>query len=283
MTSTNTTSSRIAELPMARPETPGRADFLAYAQRCRRLFLGSPVDVLSMAETLEVIRRAIAEKHLLQHVVVNVAKLMQMRHDPELRKSVTESDLISIDGMGVVYGCRLLGVAVPERVAGIELMERVLAASEREGWRPFLLGARGEVLDEAVRRIRERHPALEIAGAHHGYFAQDDDERIARLIADARADCLFIAISSPRKENFMNKWRDMMNVPFVMGVGGSIDVIAGRVNRAPEWMQRIGLEWVYRIWQEPRRMWRRYLVTNTSYACVLAVALLGRRKAPRTT
>jgi len=271
-----------SKLLMKQSEERERADMLAYAQRNRRLFLGFPIDVLSMKETLEIIQRSIAGRHLLQHVVVNVAKLMQMRDDAELAKSVSDSDLINIDGMGVVYGCRLLGINVPERVAGVELMEKILAESEKQRWRPYILGAESAVLDEAVRRIRDRYPDLQIAGFHHGYFPQDQDERVAKLIAASNADCLFIAISSPRKENFMNQWRDVMCVPFVMGVGGSIDVIAGKVKRAPEWMQRVGLEWAFRLAQEPRRMWRRYLFTNASYARAILIELLTRRfKLPR--
>jgi N-acetylglucosaminyldiphosphoundecaprenol N-acetyl-beta-D-mannosaminyltransferase len=261
---------------ISQAEAGSRAALLTYAQRRRELFLGFPIDVLSMSETVDVVRRAIQERHLLQHVVVNVAKLIQMRDDPVLARDVIESDLINVDGMGVVYGCRLLGISIRDRVAGIDLMEQLLVEGEKHGWRPFFLGAKPEVLDEAVRRIRARHPRLSIAGAHHGYFAPEEEPRVAELIAQSRADCLFIAITSPRKEAFMNRWRAIMDVPFVMGVGGSIDVIAGKVSRAPRWMQRSGLEWAYRLGQEPRRMWRRYLFTNASYARVLAGELIAR-------
>lgn len=258
-------------------ETPERLELLRCAQRKRRLFLGFPIDALSTGETLEVIERAIQQRIPIQHVVVNVAKLISMRSDAELARDVTESDLINVDGMGVVFGCRLLGIPVKERVAGIDLMERLLAECAAKGWRPYFLGATEEVLQEAVCRLAARHPRLDIAGSHHGYFPPSDDERIATQIADARPDCLFIAISSPRKEAFMNRWRERMNIPFVMGVGGSIDVIAGKVQRAPLWMQRVGLEWLFRLVQEPGRLWRRYLFTNAAYARLLMLELLKRR------
>lgn len=261
---------------LSQAKAGSRTALLTYAQRRRELFLGFPIDVLSMSETMDVIRRAIQERHLLQHVVVNVAKLIQMRNDPVLARDVTESDLINVDGMGVVYGCRLLGISIRDRVAGIDLMEQILTEGEKHGWRPFFLGAKPDVLDEAIRRIRARHPRLPIAGFHHGYFSAEEEAGVAELITQSHADCLFIAITSPRKEAFMNRWRDVMNIPFVMGVGGSIDVIAGKVSRAPRWMQRSGLEWAYRLGQEPRRMWRRYLFTNASYARVLAAELLAR-------
>lgn len=261
-----------------RPLNDGRARLLAYAQRARREFLGFPIDALTMEETLDVVRAAIREREPVQHVVVNVAKLIQMRQDPALARDVVESDVINIDGMGVVYGCRLLGIPVAERVAGIELMERLLAEAEREGWRIYFLGAKEEVLAEAIRRMRARHPRLLLAGSQHGYFADGEEEKVARAIIEARPDCLFVAMSSPRKEAFMHRWREAMNVPFVMGVGGAIDVVAGKVSRAPRWMQRAGLEWAYRLMQEPRRMWRRYLFTNAAYARALAGEFFSRRK-----
>jgi N-acetylglucosaminyldiphosphoundecaprenol N-acetyl-beta-D-mannosaminyltransferase len=269
-----------AELLSEEPSS-GRHALIAHAQRKRQQFLGFPVDPLSMEETLDVIRMAITQRQALQHVVVNVAKLMLMRENGALARDVIDSDLINIDGMGVVFGCRALGISVPERVAGIELMERLLLECEQRGWRPFFLGAEQNVLDEAVRRIRARHPGLDVAGQHHGYFPASEDGRIAEMISAARADCLFIAITSPRKEAFMHQWRDRMNVPFVMGVGGSLDVVAGKVARAPRWMQQIGLEWAYRLGQEPRRLWRRYWKTNTAYAHALATEIMRSRKAAK--
>lgn len=242
--------------------------------RRRAEFLGAPVDLYDMQETLALISRAMRERQRMQHVVVNVAKLVAMRRNADLRRDVAESDLINIDGAGVLWGCRLLGVPAPERVAGIDLMKEVLALCEREGRRPYFLGARPEVLNAFVARLRQEHPELQIAGWRHGYFSPEEEAAIADEIRQARPDCLFIAISSPIKEHFLHTYRDEIDVPFLMGVGGTIDVLAGHVKRAPLWMQKAGLEWFYRMAQEPRRLWRRYAFSNAEYAYLLGRALI---------
>jgi N-acetylglucosaminyldiphosphoundecaprenol N-acetyl-beta-D-mannosaminyltransferase len=252
-----------------------RDELMTYAQRARVNFLDCPLDALSMADTLEVIEMAVRGRTSLQHVVVNVAKLVSMHGDPDLRFDVSKSDLISIDGMGIVFGCRLFGIHVPERVTGIDLMAAVLDRCSREGWRPYFLGSQPDILSAAIQNIEHRFPGIRIAGYHHGYFQATAEEAIAEAIRAARPDCLFIAVSSPKKEQFMNKWKEALDVPFIMGVGGSIDVIAGSVKRAPRWMQVAGFEWLYRLAQEPRRMWRRYLGTNLAYAWMLIVAFLA--------
>jgi N-acetylglucosaminyldiphosphoundecaprenol N-acetyl-beta-D-mannosaminyltransferase len=235
-----------------------------------RLF-SALLDPLTMSETVARICAAVSERRPLQHVVINVAKLVSMSHDAELAASVNACDIINADGKGVVWGARFLGLDVPERVAGIDLMIELFGEAERRGFRPFLLGARAEVLDEAVRRVGLQFPKLQLAGHHHGYF-WDEEEAMVERIAASGADMLFVAISSPKKENFLNRHGPQMGVPFTMGVGGSFDVLAGRVRRAPVWMQKTGLEWLVRLLQEPRRMWRRYLLTNARFGWMLLVA-----------
>ena len=181
--------------------------------------------------------------------------------------------------MGILIGARLMGLHVPERVAGVDLMERIFALCAREGFRPYLLGARPEVLAQAVAELRRRHPALAIAGQQHGYFSAAEQPAVVSAIRDSAADCLFVGMPTPRKERFMAAHRAELGVPFVMGVGGGIDVLAGHVRRAPDAWQRSGFEWLYRTLQEPRRMWRRYLTTNLAYAGILAGGLLQRATA----
>lgn len=244
-------------------------------------FCGCPMHALSLNETLELIDTAVARRQTIQHVAVNVAKLVHLQSDPALRRDVTGSDLISIDGAGVVWGARLAGHAVPERVAGIDLMLALLGLCAKRGYGVYLLGAEPAVLEEAERRLRQRFPDLRIAGTQHGWFPPEEESAVMQRIADSGADCLFIAISSPRKEELLAGYKDKLGIPFLMGVGGSLDVIAGKVDRAPDWMQRFGLEWLFRIIQEPRRMWRRYLVTNTLYVGLLLREMLFRRAPAR--
>lgn len=231
--------------------------------------LGCPMDVASMGETVETIRGAVAAGRFTQHVVVNVAKLVNMRTDAQLKESVQSCDIINIDGMGVVLGARLLGYAVPERVAGVDLFHELLAMSAVSGFSVFLLGAKDDVVAAAARKVQVLYPKLKIAGYHHGYF-WDDEAAMVEKIRASGAQLLFVAITSPKKENFINRWRDQLGVNFVMGVGGTFDVVAGKVQRAPVWMQKYGLEWFYRVIQEPGRMWRRYLTTNSKFAWLLA-------------
>jgi len=227
-----------------------------------------PVDIATMDETVAWIDSRIERRQFTQHVVVNVAKLVHMQKDAELAASVRACDIVNIDGMGVVWGARLLGFDVPERVAGVDLFERLLQMAAKRGLPVFLLGATDAVVSRAAQVVSARYPALEIAGHHHGYF-WDDEEHVVEMIRSSGARLLFVAITSPKKENFINRWKDHLGVDFVMGVGGTFDVVAGKVRRAPQWMQRGGLEWAYRVAQEPRRMWKRYFITNNKFALML--------------
>lgn len=227
-------------------------------------FMGVRMHIWTMNETVDEIFSRLKFGLFTQHVVVNVAKLVNMGRDEVLDESVQSCDIINIDGMGVVWGAKFLGFDVPERVAGFDLFHKLLARAAKEGEPVFLLGARPEILEQAVINLETKFPGLKIAGSHHGYF-WDDEEAVVAEIAASGAKMLFVAISSPKKENFINSWRQQLGVNFVMGVGGTFDIVAGKSKRAPELMQKYGLEWLYRLIQEPRRMWKRYLVTNTIF------------------
>lgn len=230
--------------------------------------LGCPMDVASMDQTVEKIHHSVAAGHFTQHVVVNVAKLVNMRDDSQLSESVRSCDIINIDGMGVVLGARFLGHSVPERVAGVDLFHELLKMSAANHFSVFLLGATDDVVSTATSKVKALYPGLKVAGYHHGYF-WDDEPALVEKVRASGAKLLFVAITSPKKENFINRWRDQLGVDFVMGVGGTFDVVAGKVKRAPQWMQRYGLEWLYRVIQEPGRMWKRYLTTNLKFALLL--------------
>lgn len=238
-------------------------------------FFDCPMDVASMSETVDAIAERVERRQFTQHVVVNVAKLVTMQKDRELAASVRACDIVNIDGMGIVLGARFLGFPVQERVAGVDLFYRLIEMSALRGYPVFLLGATPDVVWSAASAMAAKYPALEIAGYHHGYF-WNDEAAVVDKIRDSGARLLFVAITSPKKENFINRWRDHLGVDFVMGVGGTFDVVAGKVRRAPPWMQRNGLEWAYRIFQEPRRMWKRYLVTNNAFALMLLKAGIAR-------
>jgi N-acetylglucosaminyldiphosphoundecaprenol N-acetyl-beta-D-mannosaminyltransferase len=242
----------------------------------RTEFLGVPIDALTFDETVAQAVDAMRSGRMTQHVALNVAKLIKLRHDADLRRDVIESDIVGVDGMGIVWGARALGVHVPERVPGVDLMQQLLAICAREGFRPYLFGARPQVLETAVEQTLRRWPRIDIAGYRDGYDGARDESAAVAAIRDSGADCLFIGMPTPHKERFLHRHRFRLGVPFIMGVGGGIDVLAGHVARAPASVQRAGLEWLYRIYQEPRRMWWRYLSTNIAFAGMLGKALVGR-------
>lgn len=252
-------------------EAPGQP-----AGGSRAVVLGCTIDRLDMPRTVDRCEELIAARDFAQHVSINAAKIVSMQQDEELRRIIERCELVSADGQAVVWASRLLGDPLPSRVAGVDLMQELLARAELRGFRVYLLGAKRDVLDEATRRILERFPALVLAGTRDGYFSDEEAAQVAEEIRDSRADILFVAMPSPRKEYWLGHHGRTTGVPFVMGVGGSIDVIAGLTKRAPVLMQRLGLEWLYRLLQEPRRLWRRYFTTNLAFARLLSRALLHR-------
>jgi exopolysaccharide biosynthesis WecB/TagA/CpsF family protein len=238
--------------------------------------LGVPIGAATMEQVLSLADSTISDRGSLHIGMVNAAKLVNMRKNPALRESVLTSDLILADGMSVVWAARLLGRRLPERVTGIDLMDRLFEQGSKRGYRVYCLGAKQEVLDETVRRINEQHPGVVVAGARNGYFDPSDEPQIIEDINASNADILLVAMSPPKKEQFLGRWARDLNVPICHGVGGAFDVFAGKVRRAPVLWQRLGLEWLYRVVQEPGRLWRRYLVTNTMFGWLVLCECFGR-------
>lgn len=235
----------------------------------RRLF-DVRIDALTMNEVVGVVDSAIERRQRLLIGVVNAAKMVTMQRDSALRRAVLGADLILADGMSVVWASRLIREPLPERVAGIDLMMRVLKLCDDKQYRVFCLGATEEVL-AGMRAVMARdYPGVELVGTRNGYYDASEAPAIARQISESNADVLFVGMSSPRKEMFLADWCDEMNVPVCHGVGGAFDVLAGKVRRAPGIMQRAGLEWAFRMAQEPRRLGRRYVDTNTAFIGMLA-------------
>jgi N-acetylglucosaminyldiphosphoundecaprenol N-acetyl-beta-D-mannosaminyltransferase len=231
-----------------------------------------------MYETMEIVDSAISKGEQLHHVVVNAGKIVALQTDLKLRQSVNESDLINADGQAVVWASRLLGKPLKERVAGIDLMINLVQLAYQKNYKIFFFGAREEVVKEVVDTYSNEYSPNIIAGYRNGYFRKDEEQTIANQIAKSGANILFVAISSPTKENFLYENKTLLQkVNFVMGVGGSFDVVAGKIKRAPLWMQKVGLEWFYRFAQEPKRMWKRYLVGNSKFiSLVLKEALTNK-------
>jgi N-acetylglucosaminyldiphosphoundecaprenol N-acetyl-beta-D-mannosaminyltransferase len=227
--------------------------------------LGIAVSVFTMEDLIGVVDKSVASRQHLLLGVVNAAKVVNARKNTILMRSLKQADLILADGAPVVWLSRLLGTPLPQRLAGIDIMYRILERASARQYRVYFLGAKPEVSQRVVEITARQYPHAVIVGYRDGYFSDSEDEVVAQEIKNSRADILLVAMPSPRKENFLAKWYDFMQVPVCHGVGGSFDVMAGVTKRAPYWMQNGGLEWVYRLIQEPRRMWKRYLVTNTMF------------------
>jgi len=229
-------------------------------------FLNIPIDAITMKDTINLVEKTIVAKKQIHHTVVNASKIILMQKDAELEKSVIEADIINADGQAVVWAANLLGLNLPERVSGIDLMESLVEMSYYKRYKCYFLGARENIVQKLVAIYKEKYSEDIIAGFRNGYFNEQEECDIARKISESGANILFVAITSPKKEIFLNKYKDQLkNVNFIMGVGGSFDVISGKIKRAPIFMQRIGLEWFYRFLQEPKRLWKRYLLGNIKF------------------
>lgn len=233
-------------------------------------FLNINLDNLSMEETLAKIEQTIENKKQLLHVGVNASHIVDIQKDLALRKSINDGDIINVDGQSVVWASRILNKPLKERVSGIDLMIRLVELAHKKSYKIFFFGAKEEIVKEVVKRYTKEYSKDMIAGYRNGYFKKEEEQSIAQEIADSGANILFVGISSPIKENFLFENRDTLKqVNLIMGVGGSFDVIAGFVKRAPIWMQKSGLEWLYRLIQEPKRMWKRYLIGNTKFVVLV--------------
>jgi len=229
-------------------------------------FLGIPVDSLTMRETVDYIDKSISENKHINHVVINAAKVVAMQTDKELFESVVSCDLINADGQSIVWAAKFLGKYIPARVTGIDLMEELIRVASHKQFKCFFFGAKEEIVRKVIDIYTQKYGDSIIAGYRNGYYTKEEEPEVAKQIAESGAQMLFVAITSPRKENFMYAYRnELALVNFTMGVGGSFDVVSGYTKRAPLWMRENGLEWLYRLLQEPQRMWYRYLIGNTKF------------------
>ncbi|MHA6765017.1 WecB/TagA/CpsF family glycosyltransferase [Streptacidiphilus sp. PAMC 29251] len=242
----------------------------------RQTLYGVELDALTMDQTVRRCLDAVRDGEQLEIGVVNAAKLVNMRRDPELARAVTGCDLVLADGQAVVWAARVLRRPLPERVAGIDLFTRLLAEAEATGLTVYFLGAKQPVLELMLLHLGDRFPKLKVAGSRNGYFEDARQGDVADAIADSGAQLLFLGMTSPKKEIFTAGYGARTGVKVVHGVGGSFDILAGVTKRAPVFWQRVGLEWLYRALQEPRRLGRRYLTTNVLFLLMTARELVHR-------
>jgi N-acetylglucosaminyldiphosphoundecaprenol N-acetyl-beta-D-mannosaminyltransferase len=237
---------------------------------------GIPVDILTMEESVAAACELIATGQPHQHVAINAAKVVAARRDPELRHIIESCAIANADGQSVVWASRLLGPQLPERVTGIDFMLRMWEVAAAKGYRVFLLGSKPQTVLKAAEVARSQ--GVDIVGARSGYWSEDEEAAVVEEVARARPDLLFVGLPTPRKERFLHRHLHELKVPLAVGVGGSFDVVAGEVTRAPLWMQKAGLEWLHRMRQEPRRLLRRYVLGNITFVALVAREALAQRR-----
>jgi N-acetylglucosaminyldiphosphoundecaprenol N-acetyl-beta-D-mannosaminyltransferase len=226
---------------------------------------GIDVYNLSEDEAVAAIDRLLADGGPHYMAVVNAAKIVAARGDERLRRALAQADIVTADGMSVVWASRALGRPLKARVTGIDLFERLVGHAATAGLSVYFLGARDEAVRGLVERFASRHPSLRVAGYRNGYFEPSESSAIAETIRRSGADLLFVAMGSPAQEYWISSNLEATGARFALGVGGSFDHLSGLVRRAPAWVQGAGLEWLYRLSREPRRLWRRYLIGNTAF------------------
>ena len=227
-------------------------------------FLGCPMDLVSKPDFLERIEHNIDNKSETKIIqFVNANKVAKVAKDVSMKNLMWQADYVLTDGQPLVPMARMLGISVPDRIDGIGLMRSLLVLANRKGYSIYLLGAKQEIVDRCVEIIQSDFPGVKIAGYRNGYFKKEESADIARSVSETKSDILFLGMGSPMKEEFAEIYRDALGATVVQGVGGSFDVMAGMVPRAPVWMQKLCLEWLFRVIQEPRRMFWRYMTTNS--------------------
>jgi len=208
---------------------------------------------------------------------INANKIAQVHASREMSDIMSQADYVLADGQPLLPMARLLGMRIPERIDGIGLMNKLLALADRNSYSIYLFGAKQNVVEKCIEKIRHDFPGVRIVGFRNGYFSGNEVQEVVAGIHECAPDILFLGMGSPMKEEFAEKYRADLGATIIQGVGGSFDVMAGLVKRAPVWLQRLGLEWGYRIVQEPRRMFWRYLTTNARCLTIFCKALLAQR------
>ncbi len=227
--------------------------------------LNTTIDVLNIRDTIALVEEYVKQKEPLHLMGVNADKINELNSNERLKQIVNSCGIINADGASVIKASRYLGKPLPERVAGIDLMQSLVKLSEEKGYSVYLLGAKQEVVLKTAKVLKRKHPNLKLVGVHNGYFKENEWLQISEILKKKKPTFVFVGITSPMKEYLIEFLQDDGNDSVFMGVGGSFDVISGMIPRAPKWMQQVGLEWLFRVFQEPKRLFKRYFVGNIQF------------------
>ncbi len=245
----------------------------------KKNLLGVPVDLYPLEELVSRIVQSIQNYHTPRTVfAVNPEKIMFSRKDPELLAALKEADFLIPDGIGVILGLKFIygrtaGRVV--RVTGIRLMRSLLDSADRLKRKVFLFGGAPEVNKQAAVTISSRYPGLVLAGHEHGYISEDQSGALVQKINSLDVDILFVGLGSPKQEKWIHRHKDLLKAKICLGVGGSFDVMAGKASWAPKWIQRAGLEWLYRLFREPQRVKRQLALPEFALELIKAKIAMG--------
>lgn len=238
---------------------------------CLRI-LGARIDAISFESALHAIERAVLSKAFAQIITVNPLMLDQSTRDPELQSAFEEAAWVVPESVGIALLARLKGLKISERIPGIDLMTELCKRAGLQGWKVYLLGGSPGVAEQARVHLQSLIPNLKIAGTHHGYFNAEENESLLRNIESIRPDLLFVGLAVPEQEKWIYRNKKRLGAAVAMGVGGSFDVISGRLRRAPGWMRTLGLEWLFRTLQEPFRVQRIFRIPGIIFTAILSPA-----------
>lgn len=247
------------------------------------------IDNVDKAEALQRIDGLVAARVPSLVVTPNVDVMMSLQQDAEYRRIYGEAALVLTDGVPLLWAARFLGTPIREKLSGSDVFHDVCALAAARGYRLFFMGGREGAAAEAARIMVARNPGLQVAGVLSPPFGFENDERemaaVKKVLAEARPDILLLGLGSPKQEKWFDRYSRELGIPLTMGVGITFEYTAGMVPRAPRWMQAAGLEWSYRLWKEPRRLWRRYLVKDPGFFLLVLKARLkrGRNPTPRAS
>ncbi len=237
--------------------------------------LGCRVDLLTAEEAISGIKAIINRRQPAHIITLNAEIVYQAQASQVLREIINSADLITPDGIGIVWAGRKLGFNIRERVTGIDLFYRLCQEATVEDWKIYLLGSAPGVAEAAANQLTTAYPGLQICGIHHGYFGEEDMPAMVQEIRKLAPHIIFVALGAPKQEMWIKKYKEQLGVPACIGVGGSLDVIAGCKKRAPGWMIKFNLEWLYRLLAEPSRF-KRQLVLPKFVGLILKSKHKGR-------
>lgn len=231
----------------------------------RIIILNTIIDVLDVSQTIKLVEEYVKTKTPLHLMGVNADKINEVNRNERMKQIVNRCGIINADGASVVIASRFLKKPLPERVAGVDLMQNLVSLSAEKGYSIYLLGASQKVVEKTAEVLTNQYQNLKIVGIHNGYFKESDWPAISDELKEKKPDFVFVGITSPLKEYLIEYLQEEGHDCVFMGVGGSFDVISGNIPRAPLWMQKADLEWLFRVIQEPRRLFKRYFIGNTVF------------------